>query len=63
MFWKNWPDHIKYGVVVFIAVWFAGWSTGMGGSWLPNVVFSLLMGVFAAFCFRFVTRKPGGGDK
>ena len=40
-----------YGAVVTVAIFFVGWSTGMGGSILPNLLFSVLMGVFAAFCF------------
>ncbi|WP_170477357.1 hypothetical protein [Ruegeria arenilitoris] len=45
-----------YGAVVFAAVFFVGWITGMGGSFLPNLGFSILMGVFAAICFSLVTR-------
>ena len=51
-----------YGVVAAIAIFFVGWSTGMGGSWLPNLLFSLLMGVFAAFCFLVVQRFAKKGS-
>ncbi|MDD9977551.1 MAG: hypothetical protein OXQ30_07420 [Boseongicola sp.] len=50
-----------YGGAVFLAVWFVGWSTGMGGSFIANVVFALLMGIFATICYWMVTklfRKP-----
>lgn len=45
-----------YGVVVFAAIFFVGWVTGLGGSFIPNLGFSLFMGVFAAICFSLVTR-------
>lgn len=45
-----------YGLVVFAAVFFVGWSTGMGGSTGPNLAFSLLMGLFAAACFWLVMK-------
>lgn len=40
-----------YGAVTTGAIFFVGWITGMGGSFLPNLIFSLLMGVLAAGCF------------
>ncbi|MCY4137718.1 MAG: hypothetical protein OXF56_05575, partial [Rhodobacteraceae bacterium] len=42
-------------------VFFIGWSTGMGGSLLPNAGFSVLMGVFAGILYWLVQRyaKPG----
>ena len=48
-----------YGVVVFAAIFFVGWITGMGGSFLPNLVFSILMGFLAVFCFWLVQRYSG----
>lgn len=51
-----------YGIVVAVAVFFVGWSTGMGGSFLPNLIFSILVGGFAviavtvAMKFRNSTR-------
>ena len=48
-----------YGAVVFAAIFFVGWITGMGGSFLPNLVFSILMGFLAAFCFWLVQRYSG----
>lgn len=45
-----------YGTIVFVAIFFVGWITGMGGSFLPNLLFSILMGVFAAICFVVVTK-------
>ena len=52
------------GGVVFVAIFFVGWSTGMGGSFLPNPLFSLLMGGFAAVCFALIKKFIGkeGGD-
>ena len=47
---------IIYGAVVFACVFFVGWITGMGGSFLPNLVFSVLIGVFAGFCFWLLLR-------
>lgn len=50
-----------YGATVFACVFFVGWITGMGGSFGPNLVFSLAMGALAGFCFfliqKFVGRK------
>ncbi|MEL7117541.1 MAG: hypothetical protein AAGP08_18485 [Pseudomonadota bacterium] len=40
-----------YGGTVAVAIFFVGWSTGMGGSFLPNLAFSVLIGAFAALCF------------
>ena len=51
-----------YGVVTAGVIFFVGWSTGMGGSVLPNTGFSVLMGVFAGFLYWLVQKyaKPGG---
>ena len=53
------PQPLIYGAVVFVAIFFVGWITGMGGSFLPNLGFSLLMGVLAAVCFWLVLRFAG----
>jgi hypothetical protein len=45
-----------YGAVVNAALFFVGWITGFGGSFWPNLGFSLLMGVFAAVCFVLAHR-------
>ncbi len=45
-----------YGLVVFGAIFFVGWITGMGGPFVPNLVFSFLMGALAAVCFWLVTK-------
>lgn len=45
-----------YGAVVFVAIFFVGWSTGMGGSPLPNFLFSVAMGVFAGLCYVLAVR-------
>ena len=37
----------KYGLIVFAAVFFVGWITGMGGAPILNFLFSVLMGLFA----------------
>jgi len=49
-------NSLIYGTVVFAAIFFTGWITGMGGSFLPNLVFSVLMGVLAAVCFLIVMK-------
>lgn len=56
---KAYPDHVKYGIAVFFAIFFVGWSTGMGGSFLPNFGFSVVMGVLATFLFRALKRLSG----
>jgi hypothetical protein len=56
---KSYPDHIKYGVAVFFAIFFVGWTTGMGGSFLPNVGFSAVMGVAASYLFRALKKYSG----
>lgn len=47
---------LTYGAVVFAAVFFVGWITGLGGSFIPNLGFSILMGLLAAICFSVFTR-------
>ena len=47
---------VKYGLLVAVVVFFVGYVTGMGGSLLPNLGFSALMGVFAGACFAFVQK-------
>jgi hypothetical protein len=49
----------KYGLVVFAAIFFVGWSTGMGGLFWPNLIFSILMGVLAGLCFLLVQKFAG----
>ena len=51
---------IIYGLVVFGAIFFVGWVTGMGGSFLPNLGFSAMMGVLAGAMFALVQRKSRG---
>ena len=53
------PQHVTYGAVVALALFIVGWLTGMGGSFIPNLVFSILMGVFAGVLFRYVRRRFG----
>jgi hypothetical protein len=38
-------QNIIYGIFVTLAVFFIGWITGMGGDLVPNLIFSMLMGV------------------
>ena len=47
---------IIYGVVVALVIFFVGWSTGMGGTTLPNIAFSILMGILATFIIRVFTK-------
>ena len=49
-------EPVTYGVVVFAAVAFVGWSTGMGGGLLPNLGFSALMGILAGVLFALVQK-------
>ncbi len=56
-YYSNLPDNYKYGLIVFAAVFFVGWSTGMGGSWLPNLLFSMLMGLLAGWLFGYVKKR------
>lgn len=51
---------ILYGLVVFVCVWFVGWSTGMGGGLIANILFSALMGVLAAGLFILAKKFVGG---
>ena len=54
---------IKYGAVVTVAIFFAGWLTGMGGSPLPNLMFSVLMGIFAAGLYALAKKMTGGDSR
>ena len=45
-----------YGAVVALAVFFIGVTTGMGGATAFDVIFSALMGVFAAVLFAAVKK-------
>lgn len=56
------PQPVTYGLVVFAAVFAVGWLTGMGGSPLPNLLFSAAMGAFAGLCF-ILARHFGGREK
>jgi energy-coupling factor transporter transmembrane protein EcfT len=47
---------IIYGAVVGVVIFFVGWSTGMGGSVIPNFVFSVLMGILAMIIIRIFTK-------
>lgn len=54
---------IIYGLVVFAAVFGVGFVTGMGGSFLPNLIFSVAMGIFAGICMALVLRFGKRGQK
>jgi len=58
----NLPQHITYGLVVFVAIFLIGLVTGMGGSLGPNFGFSALMGLFAGGCFWAAKRFAGRGE-
>jgi hypothetical protein len=49
----------KYGLIVFASIFFVGWSTGMGGSFWPNLIFSILMGMLAGILFLLVQKFAG----
>ena len=59
---KSQPDHIKYGLVVFVAIFFVGFTTGMGGSFIPNLGFSVLMGFLAAYLYKALKKYSGRKD-
>ena len=50
---------IIYGAVVGVVIFFVGWSTGLGGSVLPNFIFSVLMGILAMIIIRIFTKFTG----
>lgn len=54
---------IKYGAVTGAVIFLVGWITGLGGSFVPNLVFSVLMGIFAGVCFVVATRLGGRGGE
>jgi hypothetical protein len=45
-------QNIIYGIIVTLAVFFIGWITGVGGDLVPNLIFSMLMGVFGSIVVR-----------
>ena len=47
---------IIYGAVGGVVIFFVGWSTGLGGSVLPNFIFSVLMGILAMIIIRIFTK-------
>ena len=55
----NLPQPVVYGLVVAAAIFFVGWSTGMGGSFVPNLIFSAVMGIFAGVLFTAAKRYAG----
>jgi hypothetical protein len=55
-------DAAIYGLTVFGAVAFIGAITGMGGSLVPNLGFSALMGVFAAGLYLLARRYARSKD-
>ena len=56
---EPWRLAAIYGFAMAAALFFIGWVTGMGGSTLPNLIFSGLMGVFAAGLFWLVLKYRG----
>ena len=52
-------EALTYGAVVAAAIFLVGWSTGMGGSFGPNLVFSLAMGVLAGGLYALVKKYAG----
>jgi hypothetical protein len=47
---------ILYGAVVGVVIFFVGWSTGLGGSLMPNFIFSVVMGILAMVVIRIFTK-------
>ena len=55
--WFNqFPQPVRYGMVVFAAIFLVGLITGMGGSLIPNLIFSALMGVLAGGLFALAQK-------
>lgn len=52
-----------YGAAVAAAVFFIGWTTGMGGPLPGNLVFSLAMGVFGGALFVWVKKRTERGGE
>lgn len=50
---------VRYGLVVAAAIFGVGWITGMGGSFLPNLGFSVLMGILAGGLFLAAAKWSG----
>jgi hypothetical protein len=42
--------------VVGVVIFFVGWSTGLGGSLMPNFIFSVVMGILAMVVIRIFTK-------
>ena len=47
---------ILYGAVVGVVIFFVGWSTGLGGSLMPNFIFAVVMGILAMVVIRIFTK-------
>ena len=47
---------IIYGAVVGVVIFFVGWSTGLGGSLMPNFIFSVVMGILEMVVIRIFTK-------
>ena len=47
---------IIYGIVVVSVIFFIGRTTGMGGDFWPNIIFSGLMGVLAVIAIRVLIK-------
>ena len=60
---KNLNAPTKYGFVVFAAIFAVGFITGMGGSILPNLIFSALMGLLAGGLFALAQRLTGNRNE
>ena len=54
---------VQYGLVVGVAIFVTGWITGLGGSFLPNLIFGAAMGLFAGVLFWLVKRFAGPRNK
>ena len=62
---KKLPDFVIYGLVMAGALFFVGFITGMGGSLVPNFLFSVAMGALAGAAYGglrwYFRRKQAGG--
>lgn len=57
---KDSPFIVIYGVAIFVILFIAGWATGMGGSFLANLIGSFVLAVSAAASFALIKKygKP-----
>ena len=56
-------QRLLYGVLVALAVFFAGAVLGVGGALWVNAIFALAMGGFAVVAVTVAARMAGRGER